>query len=61
MTYQLLSSFLNIFTHYDLHLDNVVLIKAPKGKFIHVVYHYPDRHILEYNMYYIPVIIERNI
>jgi len=58
MVYQLLSSFHNKFTHYDLHLNNVVLVKAPKGKFIHVVFHYPDGRVLRYNMCYIPVIID---
>ena len=58
MVYQLLSSFANIFTHYDLHLENVVLIKAPKGKFINVIFHYPDGHVLQYNMCYMPVIID---
>jgi len=58
MIYQLLSSFANIFTHYDLHLENVVLIKAPKGKFINVIFHYPNGRVLHYNMCYMPVIID---
>ena len=58
MVYQLLSSFANIFTHYDLHMDNVVLLEVPTDKFIHVVYHYPDGTILRYNMCYIPIIID---
>jgi hypothetical protein len=58
MIYQLLASFADKFTHYDLHLDNVVLVEVPANQFIHVVFHYPDRRIVRYNICYIPVIID---
>ena len=58
MIYQLLSSFANKFTHYDLHLENVVLTEVPDNRFIHVIFHYPDGSVLHYNMSYIPVIID---
>lgn len=58
MIYQLLSSFADKFTHYDLHLENVVLIEVPDNRFIHTIFHYPDGRVLHYNMCYIPVIID---
>jgi hypothetical protein len=58
MIYQLLSSFSDKFTHYDLHLENVVLIEVPDNRFIHAIFHYPDGRVLHYNMCYIPVIID---
>jgi hypothetical protein len=58
MIYQLLSSFHNKFTHYDFHMNNVLLMKVPNQKFIHVIYHYPDNTIIHYNMTYIPIIID---
>ena len=57
MIYQLLSSFADKFTHYDLHLTNVLLVEVPDNQFIHVVFNYPDGRILRYNMCYMPVII----
>ena len=58
MLYQLLSSFSNMFTHYDLHLKNLILVEVPDNKFINVLYHYPDGKVLGYNMSYIPIIID---
>jgi len=58
MVYQLLSSFADKFTHYDLHMENVVLVEMPDNSFIHTVFHYPDGRILQYNLCYIPVIID---
>jgi hypothetical protein len=58
MIYQLLSSFADKFTHYDLHLENVILTEIPDNRFIHVIYHYPNGRVLHYNMCYIPVIID---
>ena len=58
MIYQLLSSFADKFTHYDLHMENVVLTEVPDNRFIHVIFHYPDGRVLHYNMCYIPVIID---
>jgi len=58
MIYQSLSSFAYMFTHYDLHLNNVGLIRVPDNKFIHVIYHYPDGRTVHYNTIYIPIIID---
>ena len=58
MTHQLLSSFSNILTHYDLHLGNLALVKVPKGSYIFVNYHYPDGSIVSYYTTYIPVLID---
>ena len=58
MVYQLLASFADKFTHYDLHLSNILLIEVPNNQFIHVVFHYPDERIIQYNMCYIPVVID---
>ena len=51
--YQLLSSFADKFTHYDLHMANVVLTEVPDNRFIHVIFHYPDGRILHYNMCFV--------
>jgi hypothetical protein len=58
MIYQSLSSFAYMFTHYDLHLNNVGLIRVPDNKFIHIIYHYPDGRTVHYNTIYIPIIID---
>ena len=58
MTHQLLSSFSNILTHYDLHLGNLALVKLPKGRYISVNYRYPNGSIVSYNTTYIPVLID---
>jgi len=58
MIYQLLSSLADKFTHYDLHLENVVLVEVPDNRFIHTIFHYPDGSVLHYNMCYIPIIID---
>jgi len=58
MTYQLLVSFADKFTHYDLQLTNVLLVKVPDNQFIHVVFNYPDGRVLRYNMCYMPVLID---
>jgi len=58
MVYQLLASFADKFTHYDLHLNNVVLVEVPDNQFIHIVFHYPHGRIIRYNMCYIPIIID---
>jgi hypothetical protein len=58
MIYQLLASFADKFTHYDLHLNNVVLVEVPDNQFIHIVFHYPHGRIIRYNMCYIPIIID---
>jgi hypothetical protein len=58
MIYQLLVSFADKFTHYDLQLTNVLLVEVPNNQFIHVVFNYPDGRVLRYNMCYMPVLID---
>ena len=58
MIYQLLASFADKFTHYDLQLTNVLLVEVPDNQFIHVVFNYPDGRVLRYNMCYMPVLID---
>ncbi len=58
ITYQLLSSFSNMFTHYDLHLENLVLVEVPDNKIINVIFHYPDGSVLNYNIEYLPILID---
>ena len=58
MTYRLLSSLANYFTHYDLHTENVVLVKLPKGTYITINYHTPSKEIISYKTKYIPIIID---
>ena len=58
MLYQLLASFADKFTHYDLHLNNVLLVEIPNNQFIHVVFHYKDGRVFRYNMCCIPVLID---
>ena len=58
MTYQLLSSLANFFTHYDLHFENIVLVKLPKGTYITINYHNSSGEIINYKTKYIPIIID---
>jgi hypothetical protein len=58
MTYQLLSSLANFFTHYDLHFENIVLVKLPKKTYITINYHNSSKEIISYKTKYIPIIID---
>ena len=58
MIYQLLSSFADFFTHYDLHLSNAVLVKLPDGKYAQINYHYPNGSIVSTKTVFIPVILD---
>jgi hypothetical protein len=46
-----------VFTHYDLHYENVMLYEPVKGKHIEYNYHYPD-HTVTFNSKYIVKIID---
>jgi len=56
--YQALSSVSKKFTHYDLHLENVLLFEPVKGKYIEYQYHNIDRSITSFRCPYIPKIID---
>lgn len=55
--YTTLSSLSVNFTHYDLHKDNVMLIKVPQDKYINITYHTMKGNI-NIKSEYIPVIID---
>jgi hypothetical protein len=56
--YTVLSSLSNYFTHYDLHHDNVLLVKAPVGQYINIKIHLENGQIVEYKTSYMPVFID---
>jgi hypothetical protein len=58
MIYQLLSSFADFFTHYDLHLSNTVLVKLQEGKYAQINYHQPDGSVVSTKTSFIPVILD---
>ena len=58
MIYQLLSSFADFFTHYDLHLSNAVLVKLPEDKYAQINYHQPDGSVVSTKTEFIPVILD---
>lgn len=53
-----LAHMLNVFTHYDLHADNVLIYKIPDEKYIKMIYHYPDDSTVEFNTDAISKIID---
>ena len=56
--YAVLSSLANYFTHYDLHHDNLVLVKAPVNQYIQLRLHLQNGQIVEYKTSYMPVFID---
>jgi hypothetical protein len=59
ITYSLLSSLADYFTHYDLHTSNIALVKIPNNQFVNIRLHLPDGvTIVSYKSIYIPVIID---
>jgi hypothetical protein len=56
--YFALSLFMNTFTHYDLHADNVLLYIPNNNKYIHYHYHNPDGSITEFKSKYFVKIID---
>ena len=58
MIYQLLASFSDFFTHYDLHTSNAVLVKLPKGKYAQINYHQPDGSLVSTKTKFIPIILD---
>jgi hypothetical protein len=54
--YAPLSMLSDVFTHYDLHTDNVMLYEPVKGKHIEYHYHYPGRHTMFNSGYLVKII-----
>jgi hypothetical protein len=55
--YAPLSMLSEVFTHYDLHHDNIMLYEPVKGKHIEYQYHYPNRGV-KFNSKYLVKIID---
>jgi hypothetical protein len=55
--YAPLSMLSQVFTHYDLHYENVMLYEPVKGKHIEYHYHYPSR-VVTFNSKYLVKIID---
>ena len=55
--YAPLSMLSEVFTHYDLHNENVMLYEPVKGKHIEYHYHYPNR-VVSFNSKYLVKIID---
>jgi hypothetical protein len=59
ITYSLLSSLADYFTHYDLHTHNIVLVKIPNNQYVNIRLHLADGvTIVNYKTIYIPVLID---
>jgi hypothetical protein len=59
ITYSMLSSLADYFTHYDLHTSNIVLVKIPNNQFVNIRIHLPNGiRIVSYKSIYLPVIID---
>jgi hypothetical protein len=56
--YSMLNRLSKVFTHYDLHRDNVVLLKVPKNNYITIKYYINSEKYIEVKTKYIPVIID---
>ena len=56
--YAPLSIMSDVFSHYDLHTRNVILLKPYDDLYIEYVYHYPDGKMVRFNSQYIAKIID---
>lgn len=57
--YFMLSDMANVFTHYDLHSNNVLIYKLPPGKYVNMNYINDDgKTIVSFKTIYIPKIID---
>ena len=56
--YSMLNRLSKVFTHYDLHRDNVVLLKVPKNNYVTFKYYTNNSNYIEIKTKYIPVIID---
>jgi len=53
-----LTASMRTFTHYDLHVNNVLLYEPEKGKYIQYYYHFVDGSVTEFKSLYIAKIID---
>ena len=58
MVYACLASFSNVFTHYDLHTNNVQLVRIPNDGYSIIRVNNKDGSVISYKTDYIPVIID---
>lgn len=56
--YQTLASLSKVYTHYDLHIQNVLLFRPHPNKTIRYTYHLSDGSILTFYCPYVPKIID---
>jgi hypothetical protein len=56
--YMPLAQLVNVFTHYDLHINNVLLIEPVKGGYIDYYYHLDDGTITNFKSKYLAKIID---
>jgi len=58
MTYQMLNSFKNYMTHYDLHTGNVSMVIIPDNKVVEVIYKTSNKEVMRYKTTFIPAVID---
>jgi hypothetical protein len=58
MTYQMLNSFKNLMTHYDLHTGNVAIVEIPNNKVVEVIYKTSNKEVMRYKTTFIPAVID---
>jgi hypothetical protein len=58
VVYHALASLAPVFTHYDLHKNNVLLYEPMPGKQIRYEYHHPDGSVDTFSMPFLPKIID---
>ena len=56
--YTSLSMMSDVYTHYDLHTANVIVVKPHDDLYIEYMYHYPNGKIVRFNSQYIAKIID---
>jgi hypothetical protein len=56
--YHALNSHCQNFTHYDLHMENVLLFKPATDKYIHYHYYFMDGTTINFKCQYVPKIID---
>jgi hypothetical protein len=56
--YTSLSMMSDVYTHYDLHTSNVIVLKPQDNLYIEYMYHYPNGKIVKFNSQYIAKIID---
>ena len=56
--YTSLSMMSDVYTHYDLHTANVIVLKPQDDLYIEYMYHYPNGKIVKFNSQYIAKIID---